>query len=92
MDSKRKKSIEINKRLKRLKEIIFEYHWYEKEGLIGFVEYDDCKELFTDVLKIDCEDRPVCIAGEDYLAINHLEELISRFTLRDVHSIFPDID
>ena len=91
MDSKRKKSIEINKRLKRLKEIIFEYQWNEKEGLIGFVDYYDCKELFSEVLKIDCEDRPVCIAGDDYLAIYHLENLISRFTLKDIHSIFPEI-
>lgn len=77
------------KKIKRLTELVYEYHWYDDEGLIVFVPYYHCKELFTEVCQVDFETYPECKACENCIAIPHFEEFLECYTNENIEDIFP---
>lgn len=77
------------KKIKRLTELVSEYHWYKDEGLIVFIDYTDCEEVFTEICKVDFETYPDCKACTNCIAIPHFEEFLGCYTNEDIEDIFP---
>lgn len=76
------------KDIKRLTELVSEYQWQE-EGLIVFIDYADCKEVFTEICRVDFETYPDCIAQGNCIAIPHFEEFLEYYTNENIEDIFP---
>lgn len=77
------------KKIKRLTELVTEYHWYNGEGLIAFISYEDCTEVFTEIFQVNFETYPDCKACTNCIAISHFEEFLERYTNENIEDIFP---
>lgn len=77
------------KEIKRLTELVSEYRWDETSGLMAWIDYSDCKELFSDILKVDFESYIECLAQEDSLYIEHFEIVLENYTNENIEDIFP---
>lgn len=80
------------KKINRLKQIVFEYRWSDDYGLIVFVYYDDCRELFTEICPVYSEIYPDCKACDDCIAIHHFDEFLEQYTTETIDDIFPKED
>lgn len=80
------------KDIKRLTELVSEHHWYDDEGLVVFIPYNNCKELFSEICPVDFENYPDCTACEDYIAVPHFEEFLEQYTDENIEDIFPKED
>lgn len=77
------------KKIKRLTELVSEYHWYEDEGLMVFIDYRNCREVFSEILCVDFETYSDCKACEDCISIPHFEEFLEYYTTENIEDIFP---
>lgn len=80
------------KEIKRLTELVSEYRWEEDDNLTVWINYTDCKELFTNVLKVNFENYIDCTAQEDCICIEHFEHVLENYTNEEIEDIFPKND
>lgn len=75
--------------LNRLHEVVTEYKWHDKYGLIVFINYGDCEEVFNKMFNVDSERCPDCKACSDCICVTHFEDFLNYyFPLKDIEEIF----
>lgn len=80
------------KQIERLKELASEYRWEKDYGLIAFINYEDCKEVFSEICKVDFETYPDCWACDDCIAVPNFEKFLECYTDENIEDIFPKED
>lgn len=77
------------KKLKRLQELVDTYEWRKDYGLMVWIEYSNCQEVFDDILKVDFETYVSCVAQNTGICIPHFEDVLSYYTCENIEDLFP---
>lgn len=80
------------KQIERLKELASEYRWEKDYGLVVFIDYEDCEEVFSEICKVDFETYLDYWDCDDYIAVPNFEKFLECYTDENIEDIFPKED